>query len=59
MKIGSRVLDYGSMHLLGPHDPNIVSGPQNPKSKKFLRFHNFFLQSTYDSDENEVLFVKI
>ena len=42
MKIGSRVLDYGSMHLLGPHDPNIVSGPQNPKSKKILRFHNFF-----------------
>ena len=31
MKIGSRALDFGSIHLLGP-----------PKAKKFLRFHNFF-----------------
>ena len=32
---------YGSIHVLGPSGPNVVSRPQVPKSIDFLRFHNF------------------
>ena len=33
---------YGLMRLLDPHDPNVVSRRQIPKSRHFLRFLNFF-----------------
>ena len=32
---------YGFMHLLGPIFPNVVSRPQTPRSRNFLRCHNF------------------
>ena len=51
MKIGARVLDlYGWMLLLGPSGPNEVSRSQTPRSRIFLRFHDF--------RENEVLLLK-
>ena len=49
---------YSLICLPGPSGPNIVSGPQTPRSKYFLRFHNF-IDSSHDSWENVVLFVKI
>ena len=53
---------YGSdLRLLGPSGPNVVSEPQTPKSWNFLRFHKFInlLDSSYDSGQNEVVFMKI
>ena len=32
---------YGWICLLGPSGPNLVSGPQAPRSRHFLRFYNF------------------
>ena len=32
---------YGLICLLGPSDPNVVSEPQTPRSRNFLRLHNF------------------
>ena len=32
---------YGSIRLLGPSGPNVVSGPQTPRSRHFLRFYDF------------------
>ena len=45
MKIASSVLDLWLDASLGPHDSN--------------ELQKVFLQSTYESEENEVLFVKI
>ena len=43
VKIGVRVQDLwlDLMRLLGPSGPNVVSRHQTPRSRIFLRFHNF------------------
>ena len=42
MKIGARVLDLQlNICLLGPSGANLVSRPQAPRSRHFLRFHDF------------------
>ena len=58
VKIGVRIPDLCWIHLLGPSGPNLVSRPQDPRARHFLRF-NILLDSSHDSWENEVLLVKI
>ena len=42
MKIGARVLDLRlDICLLGPSVASLVSRPQAPRSRHFLRFHDF------------------
>ena len=38
VKIGSSVLDYGFVSLLGPIGPNLVAGPQTPEYRFILIF---------------------
>ena len=43
VKSGARVLDLWldlDTSSEGPNGPNVVSRPQTPRSKFFLRFHN-------------------
>ena len=40
-EIGARFWTYGLIHLLDPSGANVVSRPQTPRSKLFLRFHDF------------------
>ena len=49
---------YRLIGLLGPSGPNIVSRHQTPRLRNFLDFM-ILLDSSNDSGENEVLFVKI
>ena len=49
---------YGLIRLLGPGGPNIVSGPQTPRSNFFFWDFMISLDSFQDSWENEVLFMK-
>ena len=60
MKIEARVQDLWLDMSFGPKWPkaNVVSKPQTLKPKTFLR-QKVLLDSSYDSVENEVLFVKI
>ena len=57
-KLKLRFWTYGYVCLLGLSGPNVVTGPQSPRSRHFLRFHDS-IGFIYDSWENEVLFVKI
>ena len=41
MKIRARVLDLWLDTSSEPGGPNVVSRPQDPRSRNFLRFHNF------------------
>ena len=52
------ILNYDLIRLLGPSGPNVVSRPETLRSMNFLDFI-ILLESSYDSGENEVLFVKI
>ena len=49
---------YGGIHLLRSSGPNVVPTPQTLRSKNFFRF-KFLLDTSHDSGNNEVLFVKI
>ena len=40
-KLQLRFWTYGFIRLLGTSGPNVVSRCQTPRSKKYLRFHNF------------------
>ena len=40
-KLKLKFWTYGLMFLLGPIGPNVVSRPQTPTSRYFLRFHSF------------------
>ena len=40
-KLQLRFWTYDLIRLLGPSGPNVVSRSQTPRSKIFLRFHNF------------------
>ena len=51
---------YGLICILGPSGPDVVSRPQRPQGQDiFQHFMTLLNLSTYDPDENEVLFVKI
>ena len=52
-------LSYNLVSLLIPSSPNVVSGPK-PQSQGLLeiQYHNL-LNSSHDSGENDVLFLKI
>ena len=59
-KLELRFWTYGWKRLLGPSGPNVVSKPQTPKLRHFLKFHTligFVFWS--NSRKNEVLPVKI
>ena len=49
---------YGLIRLLSPSGTNVVSWPQTPRSNFFWDFM-ILLDSSHDSRENEVLFVKV
>ena len=49
---------YGLIHILDPIDPNVVSRPQTQTQNIFSDFI-ILLDSSHDSWENEVLFLKI
>ena len=40
-KLEPRFWTYDLIWFLGPIGPNVVSRPQTPRSKSFLKFHNF------------------